>query len=136
MALTPTMVVIGKSGHHTKIVQYKYTLSNVGISDTGSEEILSRIEGKGRIIQVKTTGASTDFDLSIRNKTGASAGSNNEIFQVTGINLHYDESGMDVHYANADTTYVNKLYTVVKNDDGGNATGPIALELFVEVLDR
>jgi len=134
--LTPMRAILGRSGHHTRIVQYKYTLTSVALSSQGSEEILDAIEGKGRIIAVKATSLSTDFDLSIRDKTGASGSTNNEIFAVNAINLNYDEADMNVYYRNADTTYANKLYVVIKNDDGSNATGPIALELFVETMDK
>jgi hypothetical protein len=136
MSLTPTVNPLGRNGHNTRLIQYKYTIPTVGTSATGDEQTLANFPAKGIIKQVKVTSASTDFDLSLKDKAAGVAGSNNEIFQVTGINLHYDESGLEVNFRNADTALTRAIYAKIKNDDGGNATGSTLLELFVEIPDE
>ncbi len=122
---------------HNRMVQYLFTLTSVDASDTGLEEELAGLPKQGMIKGINCSCASTDFDLSIRNKTGVSADTNNEIFQTEGENLHYNETEatLVVPYVNRDTTQKGSLYAIVKNDDAVNATGDITLELTVEILE-
>ena len=126
---------IGHNGANTRLILYKFSLTSVGTSATGAEQKLSGIASQGTIKQVRAYSASEDFDVSIRNKTGVSAGTINEIFSVQGINKKYDTYGFDINYRNADTVKETSLYAVVKNDDSAHATGTVYVELFVEVLD-
>lgn len=131
---TPTVVQIGHT-HKPRLNLYKYELANVGTSATGSEEELADIAAQGRIKQIRCACNSTDFDLQIFNKTGGTVNTINEIFKTETENLLYDEYGLDVNYRNADTTFGGSLYAKVKNDDGGNATGTIYLEIYVEAYN-
>lgn len=134
MSLTPTVFGLGYNGNN-RIQLYQYTMTSVALSSTGSEETLANLPSVGIIKQIKASCASTDFDLSIKNKSGGSADTVNEIFRCETNNKHYDESDLNINYKNADTTLTTSLYAKVKNDDGSNATGSISLEIFVEVLD-
>ena len=130
-----TPYTIGARGPDARLNLYQFTLASVPLSQTGSEEEITAIPMMGTIKQVKIASpTSTDFDVTIFNKTGASANTNNVVLKIEGINLHYDEAELDITYRNADTTIESSLYCIVKNDDGGNATGAITVELFIDIL--
>ncbi|OPY03576.1 MAG: hypothetical protein A4E60_00241 [Syntrophorhabdus sp. PtaB.Bin047] len=126
---------IGHNGANTRLILYKFSLTSVGTSATGAEQKLSGMATKGTIKQIRAYSSSDDFDISIRNKTGVSAGTINEILAIEGIDNRYDTYGLDINYRNADAAIEGSLYAVVKNDDSSHATGTIYLELYVEVLD-
>ncbi len=130
-----TSYAMGARGPDARLNLHQFTLTSVPLSQTGSEEEITGLPKVGTIKQVKITSPlSTDFDVTIFNKTGASANTNNVVLKIEGINLHYDETDLDISFRNADTTVKGSLYCIVKNDDGGNATGAITVELFVDVL--
>ncbi len=79
--LNATVSKIGRNGG-VSLIRYQFTLPTVGASSTGDEQTLNNIAGRGRIKQVSVACDSDDFDISIRDKASAAAGSINEIFSV------------------------------------------------------
>lgn len=111
----------------------KFTLSSVAASGTGSEETLN-LSGysKGIIKNLRIASSSTNYKISIRNKTGASADTINEILVYSAINKDTSDDTLSLFFENQDTTVVSKLYAIITNSDGTNATGSLSLEIGIE----
>ncbi len=133
MQPTATKVIGRRSGNRVKT--YIFSLPSVGAGLTGAQQEMEGLPKVGTIKGINCACASLDFDLSIRDKTGVSADTVNEIFKTVGENKHYleTEATLSVPYANMDATQKGSLYAIVKNDDGVNATGSITLELTIEI---
>lgn len=127
--ITPTISMHDKHGQRQYI--YEYALPSVPVSTTSGKLKLDQLPKHGRIDQINISCESTDFDISIRDKAAATEDTVNEILDYDTINKSYEKTGIDLEYDNADSPTVNALYCVIKNDDGGDATGAITLKLHV-----
>lgn len=115
-----------------KTIFKNFTLNNVAISSTGAEELINIGCWQGAIQGIIVACASTDFDISIRNKVGQAASSIYEILSYAGSNLRLENSNIRRDFQNRDDPQEQRLYVVIKNDDATNATGSIELELAIE----
>jgi hypothetical protein len=130
--ITPVISMHDKVGQ--KQYLYVFTLPTVPISSTSEELKLDQLPKHGRIDQLNISCASTDFDLSVRDKASATEDTVNEIIDYDTTNKSYEKTDVKLEYDNADSPTVNALYCKIKNDDAGNATGEITLKLHVTDL--
>jgi hypothetical protein len=79
---------------------------------------------------------STNFDVSIRNKSNGLPNTPSEIYNVTGVNLYRADAGLGVAWRNSDSPLSGKMYLVLTNNDGANATGEVLAEVMTDVPKR
>ena len=115
-----------------KTVFKRFTLGSVAVSSTGAESLINIGCWQGAIQGVIAVCASTDFDISIRNKAGQAANSIYEILSYVASNLRLENSNMRRDFENRDNPQEQRLYVIIKNDDASNATGNVELELAIE----
>jgi hypothetical protein len=107
-----------------------YETVGVGTA-TVSDEIRIAVDKSCGVIasaQVVTL-SSTDFDVSIREKSGITPPSVYEILKREDNNLNWGESGIVVPFNNADSS--SYLYMKITNTDVTNSTGTVTLALHI-----
>lgn len=110
-----------------------FSLTSVGTSATGSEETLALAGYSDGIIKnIGIASDSTNYKISIYDKTGASADSINELAVYSAINLTVSDDGLNLFFANNDTVVASKLYAVIINSDATTATGTTTLNIGLE----
>ena len=115
-------------------LQYGYTLvygvGKLAVTDSGNVFLAS--VAQGRLTGIRVTSLSTDFNISLRTKTGVTLPSVSEIYQVSNINTTWAEYGLQILFANEDTVQLNGLYLVVTNNVG--TTRNIDVSLFISSM--
>ncbi len=115
----------------------EFTLSSVGTNSTGSEETLELADDgqiaffSGILTGVNVACQSENFNVSIRSAARTFPNSLNEIYRYEGADSKFevDENDVSVAWISGDTPRAGKLYMIVTNADGSNATGPISVRL-------
>lgn len=117
-------------GHeNTKL--FRYELSTVASGGTSVEFSISGISKSGKIIGVRSSCSSTDYDVSIRTSESITPPSVEEIVRITDINekTSYGPNELDEFYFNPAED--NELFVYVTNNDALTATGTITLDIVV-----
>jgi hypothetical protein len=107
-----------------------FSVANVAVSDVSSEIVFNLKNIKsGTISSCKIKCSSTDFDFDLFSKTGQTYPSPYQIFRIEENNL--EGSGADIGgtFINFDNPQEAKIYGVITNNDGINATGVIYITL-------
>lgn len=76
---------------------------------------------------------STNFSVSIRSKSNGQENSVDEIYDATGINLYKRDDDLYHGWVNGDSPVSSKLYLVLVNSDGANATGTITVKIVSDI---
>ncbi len=120
------------------------TAANVAVSSTSDEiKIALVVTDEDSVTQrdesviikaVSISCSSTDFDTSLRTKGGAAVNTVDEVYQRTASNLDFSDTGLWIPFGNQDGAAhkIPYIYLVITNDDAGNATGTITIEITVE----
>jgi hypothetical protein len=121
----------------------RHTFSSIGTNSTGGGEMdLVGTDSRAQkfhsgILQgVSVSCDSDDFDVSIRTHSNALPNTPSEVYDVEGVNLYRNDSNLGVGWINRDTPQAGKLYLVLVNNDGVNATGEILVEVMTNVPKR
>lgn len=112
--------------------KYKWTMPSVEASGSSNETELAIDQPNGDLQGVDIIAAgSTSFTISIDQKTGITTYGTDRIYYRNGISYYIKEMGLICPFENADTVQANKLYITIDNDDGGNATETIEVNLYI-----
>ena len=117
---------------HSLLKHYKWTMPTIAAGEgSGSTELsLDQPLGDLQGVHIVAPG-SLDFNVSIYQKSGVSTYDTDLIYFREGMTYFIKEMGLVCPFENQDTTQVNKLYLVIDNDDGANATGAIEVDLYI-----
>lgn len=113
-----------------RILRFQFTTGVVAGSGVDSTELQIPIGAATfRLVAVKTSCASTNYVVSIRNQTLVTLPSINEFYRATAINQDHQADNINTDNTNRDSTQVNFIYMLITNNDNSNATGAIDIEL-------
>jgi len=129
MAATATTVVDFKRVNDFKIFRFSTTTINAGSSRHLSIAIPRRGTIKGIAILCPT---STDYDVTVSQKVDVDGATPDKdiLYQVTAIVTKFHRvTNLEIPYFNNDVTPDDKLYVTIKNDDIGNPTGAVSIEV-------
>lgn len=86
----------------------------------------------GKLIGIRISCLSTNFDISLFDKADGVTGTLNEFLLVTANNLRYDDQSIISYFANRDNPSVSKIYLLLTNP--GIDTGLVTFELIIQNL--
>ena len=107
-----------------------FSIPNVGASSSSGEYIfnLGNIKS-GNIFSCKVKSSSTDFDLDLFEKSGQTYPSIYQILRMEENNLEGSGADLSSIFINREETQEAKIYGIITNNDGINATGTIYISL-------
>lgn len=111
---------------------FRFSISSIDAGGTGTDNVLP-LPPRGVIHQVVVIcPTSTSFNFALSTKLGVTAPSVDVILKDVTINKEYRSRNLGIPYFNNDTTMANKLYLTVVNNDLGNPTGVISVEVTID----
>lgn len=118
----------------------RHTFSSISPDSTGGGEL--DLVGSGQAFHsgvlrgIAVSCDSTDFDVSIRTKSNGQLDTLDEIYRVININKYRRDSDLFIGWVNGDSPKAGKLYLVLTNNDSGNSTGTVNVEVHSDVPKR
>lgn len=121
---------VSKKKYTNNSIRSIYQISSVSTVTTSDEVRIPTSRASGTVfgLQVVTL-ASTDFDVSLREKSGVTPPTVYEILKREDNNLNWGESGIAIPFTNADNE--DYLYFKLTNNDTSNVSGTVTLSLFI-----
>ena len=125
-----TTVLGSHNANNKNTTIYRTTATTIAKAATSSEiEIVVPVSGIIKAIKV-TCATSEDFSYTLRQKTGITTPDWDIIYsKANETSKTHHATGLDIQYHNNDTTQLAKLYFILVNNDGTNATGAMQFEL-------
>lgn len=121
-----------------RTVIQNFTFSSVAADQTGGGplDFLDATEQNihaGILRGVSVDCDSTDFDVSLRTKSNGQANRVSEVYSITGVNLYNSDDDLHQGWINEDSPIQSKLYMVLVNNDGANATGTVTIKIVSDI---
>jgi len=121
-----------------RTVIQEFTLNSIAASSTGGGPLDFLVNTGQNIFNgilrgVSVACGSTNFDISLRTNSAALANTVDEIYRVTGINKFRSDDNLYQGWINNDVPVSSNIYTIITNNDAGNATGPIVIKIVSDI---
>ena len=119
----------------------QHTLSNIGTDATGGGSLdLSTDEDKkvvtGILRGITFVCSSTNFDVHVGQRENFILGGIDEIYKSEAINLKLQVDNLARAWISGDDPRESKLYVVIHNNDSGNATGSVRVQMTTNIHKR
>lgn len=90
----------------------------------------------GILKSLKVQCSSTDFDMTIYQKSGEDPGGVEDVHSFATANLASLEYELEKYYSNRDDPETSQLYAIINNQDVGNATGVVTIDMVYQTAGQ
>jgi hypothetical protein len=111
---------------------YRFSVPSIPAS-TISDDILFAMHTPAKLENLRVVCNSRNYSLSLRLESGVTVPSIEEVYSVIQVSQSYHDDRLEVFFSKDITDIPNKdkLYGVIKNMDGANATGIVYFEFVI-----